>query len=422
LKKIGFTFLGALQVIKEITIEDVGIGNSFYFFASKYVLEEAAKPSIQRTVHRFCSLMRKMDVKTAIVEELLPQHKSIKKELEAIQRYYNLQAEIVSYRITCLTKKIKILGEITNCNDNVFLSSAILINFKPPDNEWRSYLFRAIVTTPKLYNRMGSPQVPLLNTYLHVSKTFDCEVTAANDRIRSFKITGTYFGQQNGVTSVCCHAALSTCINNTSFLPIGEIEPEEINRVLGIDHINNKFGKGDNEKKGLTFLEVDDFLQRANINKLWISFFDNPLVDYNSWIYHYIESGCPALLFFTTNNLSDLHVISVLGHTLLSDIWRSEAEPVYSLFTGRLEYKPASNWVDNFIIHDDNFGMNLCLPIDSLKRSTIPRLDPTFRAYYAAIVLPQNVSTEALEAEHASSVITKDTLDEFAKSQAADFS
>jgi hypothetical protein len=407
-------------MIKNITIEDVGLGNSFYSFAGRYACDEASKPSTQRTLHRFCSLMRKMDVETAIIEDLLPEHPAIKKEIDAIQRYYKNQAEIIAYRVTCLNKKIRKIEEIRKCGDDDFLSSALLINFKSPKSEWKSYLFRAIVTTPKLYNRLGSAQVPLLNTYLHVSKTFDCEVSEAEGRIHGFKITGTYFSQQNGVTSVCCHAALSTCINNVSFLPLGEIEPEYINNVLGIDHVKTRFGNGEKEMKGLTLETIDDFFEKVKINSLWISFFDNPLVEYNNWIYHYIESECPVLLFFTTNNPNDLHVVSVLGHTFLSDIWRSEAEPVYSLFTGRLEYKPASNWVDNFIIHDDNFGMNLCLPIDSLKRSTLPRMDPTFRAYYAAIILPQTVKTEAVEAEYASSIISKVTLETLKKTVGLD--
>ena len=103
--------------------------------------------------------------------------------------------------------------------------------------------------------------------------------------------------------------------------------------------------------------------------------------------------------------------VTPLGvHTRASDLWRSEAEPAYSARAGRFEYKPASKWVDNFIVHDDNFGMNLCLPIDSLKRTTFPKYDPTFRALCAGVLIPKGVRTLPTEAEYASSAVARDIL------------
>jgi hypothetical protein len=233
------------------------------------------------------------------------------------------------------------------------------------------------VTVPKIYS---SPPLPLLNTYLHVTNTFPCEVQIGDNVFHPFSIKGTSFAQQNGITNVCCHAALAAAINNSAFLNLSPITAENINRILNIDHTNVQFGKGNKEKRGLTVFEIDEVLKAYKLNRFWFDFFESPLIPYNQSIYNYIESGCPVILLFTTESAYDLHVVAVLGHSLLTDIWRYEAEPAYFPVAERLEYKPASKWIDNFIIHDDNFGMNLCLPIDSLKRTTFPKYDPTFRA------------------------------------------
>lgn len=394
----------------KVTLEKVGPGNSFYSFTAKYSLEEASNPSAHRTFHRLCSLMRKMNVRTGIVEELDLNFPEIKEEIDAINIYHSGKTEFKLYRLTFVIRDVTDMSKIGTLVDSDFLASAILINYKNTEGTWRSYIYKAIVTIPKIYATADSPPLPLLNTYVHACNNFSCEVQTGESAPHKFNVTGTFFAQQNGTTSVCCHAALAACINNATFIKGPAITPEAINKILGIDHINSRFGRRDNEKKGLTVVEIDTFLKARNLNRLWFDFFSRPLVPYNQLIYNYIESGCPVLLGFTTESPHDLHVVAVLGHTLLSDIWRSEAEPVYSTFAERLEYKPASKWVDNFIIHDDNFGMNLCLPIDSLKRTTFPKYDPTFRASWAAVIIPETVKTQATEAEYASSVVTEDAL------------
>jgi hypothetical protein len=111
-----------------------------------------------------------------------------------------------------------------------------------------------------------------------------------------------------------------------------------------------------------------------------------------------MEGGASSLLIFTTKNQSSMHVVPVLGHTLNTDIWHAEAELAYKK-RNSLNYRPASEWVDHFIINDDNFGMYLCLPVDSLKKSTPFNTDPEFRAYAAIIIVPVKLETPAIEAE-----------------------
>jgi hypothetical protein len=349
-----------------------------------------------------------MNVRTAVAEELEADHTAIKDEIEALNTYLSGKTELKSYRLTFIDRDVDDLSKVAGLPDSDFLASAILINYKNTEGKWKSYVYRAVVAVPKIYS--SSPPLPLLNTYLHVTNAFPCEVRINDDVLHKFVVTGTYFGQQNGVTNVCSHAALTACLNNAAFLRLPPITPESINKILNIDHATVRFGKGLSERGGLNAVEFETVLKAYNVERFWFDFFEYPLIPYNQVIYNYIESGCPVILAFTTENPYNLHVVTVLGHTLLSDIWRPEAEPVYSTFAERLEYKPASKWIDNFIIHDDNFGMNLCLPIDSLKRTTFPKYDPTFRAIWAVAVIPEKVTTPASEAEYASSLVIEDVL------------
>jgi hypothetical protein len=119
-------------------------------------------------------------------------------------------------------------------------------------------------------------------------------------------------------------------------------------------------------------------------------------------------------------------VVSILGHTLNSDMWKPEAELVYSGYyeedhkntsiikrEDRLDnYKSTAAWVDHFIIHDDNFGMYFCLPVEALKRVTLPKDDPRFRAFSATAIIPPGVTTSLYkEVERASALITQQILD-----------
>lgn len=398
-------------------LKPVEPGHSFFRLIYDYCLEERYQPCINRALHRLCSLMRKMNAKTVVIEDIESSCSEIKDECLAIKAYYSRNIKIRAHKFTFLNKEIKNLKEIPQLKDSSFLSSALIINFTDRNGKWKSYLFKAIVSIPEInYAEFGT--IPLLNYYLHIYKTFRCKVSISEYDIHEFNIIGTFFCQQNSVTSVCAHASLCMTINNMNFEKIGLPNPgivtaECVNKIVGIDHRNIKFGIN---KDGLSKEEIQEVLKKFELSITWTDFFENPNVEYNEYIYRYIESRCPVLLVFTTDSTA-LHVVPVLGHTLNSDMWRPEAEPAYSVQDSRLNYRSAAAWVDHFIIHDDNFGMYLCLPVDTLKRVTLPKHDPTFRANFAVVVLPSGVTTPAWEVEWASVVIVKSLLQTLKKKE-----
>lgn len=384
----------------------VGKGHSFFSFINKYCLGEAPGLSHNSAFHRLCSLMRKMDVKTAAIEEMPHLHDEIKEECSALNTYYKKEIKVRVFRITFLTEKISTLKDISILKNESFLSSSIVINFKEPKRGWRSYLFSAIVTIPKIKNDPKFGDIPLLNNYLHICRTFKREINISEDNKIEYAIRGTYFCEQNSITSVCAHASLCMILNNMD-LTVGLITPEHINRIIEVDHNEKRFGDKPNVR--FTNEEIEKVLRTYGLTYELLDFFGNPNMEYNDYIYKYIESKCPVLLIFQTDATVS-HVVPIFGHTLNSDMWRPEAEIAYSP-SSRLDFlKSASAWVDHFIIHDDNFGMYFCLPVDALKRITLPKYDPTFRAHYAVVIKPQNVTTPPREAEWASSIVIVDFL------------
>lgn len=349
--------------------------------------------------------MRKMGVQTALIEEIDPTFPEISAECTALSiRHDGKSIEIKAFRITFIHKKINSIDEIHEVDEKSFLASVIIINFKI-DYNWTSYLFRAIVALPGITTEDG--RTLLLNNYIRVFNTFPCEIELSAGVFRKFEITGTYFGQQNNATSVCGHAALCMALNNMTMFNGGMIAPEDINRAIGADHSKQKFGSG----VGLSIEDIRKALTNFGLHYTEMDFFANPTIEYNEKVYKYIESGFPVLLIFSTK--SELHVVTVLGHTLNTDLWRPEAEFAYTGLVDPADlitYRPAAAWVDHFIINDDNFGMYQCLPVESLKRMTLPKYDTTFRARFAIMVVPSNVTTPAYEAEYASVKVTKDIL------------
>jgi len=378
--------------------------HSFFEFINKYCLGEKSGLSHNSAFHRLCSLMRKMDVKTIIIESIPNLYDEIKDECSALNSYYG-KINIKAYRITFLAKEISTLVAVSSLKDNDFLSSSIIINYKNSREGWKSYLFSAIVTIPKIKNNQKFAEIPLLNNYLQIFKTFKREVFISQDTKFEYKITGSFFCQQNSITSVCAHASLCMILNNMH-LSAKIITPEDINRIIGVTHQEVKSG----EKIIIEFTnkEIEMVLNKYGLNYELLDFFENPNIEYNDYIYKYIESNCPVLLQFRTD-ISTSHVVPILGHTLNSDMWRPEAETAYS-YLNQWDFLSSSAWVDHFIIHDDNFGMYFCLPVDTLKRITLPKYDPNFRAYYAIVIKPLDIKTSFREAEASCLVIVSKLL------------
>lgn len=375
-----------------VKFNDVKKGCSlFRFLPSVWLTEEPNN----RAIHRLFTLMRKTGALSVITEAVAEDHELVKEECEAVDAYYGQNVEKKIHRVVFLVKDVSDVDELKEVDmDEDFLSCSIIINYKTPEDTWKSYLFQSISSIPRKKTDAGR-LLPLLNNYVHFCKKFSCDIKVSETETIEFHIYGTYFCQQNGITNVCSHASLCMTINNNDLPGTDQVSCEDVNKALKIDHSKKMFENGG----GLQLPQIVNYLESLGLELDVFSFFDNPNVDYAEHAYRYMEGGLPTLLVFSTKPGQSLHIVPIVGHTLNSDMWRPEAEYIYSGFFEALNYRPSSTWVDHFIIHDDNYGMYSCLPVDSLRRTTLPKYDTSFRAFYTIAIKPKEVKASPLVAE-----------------------
>lgn len=399
----------------------VDSGNSFFSFIRRYCNQKEPNTAL----HRLCTLMRKMGVRQVFVEDVAATEDDVRNEHDALDRYFETETNFSAFRFTFMSAAVPAAEDIREVPSSCFLASAILINLEDPRrNQWKSYLFKAVVAEPHIVNHprfrditKGAgdhcAQLPLQNYYLNIHKTFKCELNYEENSSHTFEIKGTYFCQQNALTSVCAHAALSMTLNNISlpYAPGRMVATEDINRIIQVDHSSERFNWPDDGeiKRGLNREEITSVLNHFGYRFDFIDFFLRPNIEYDQYIYRYIESRCPVLLSFKTDSPVS-HVVPVLGHTLNFDMWSQEAEEAYNSANRLNDYMPTASWVDHLIIHDDNLGMYRSLPVGTLKRITLPKHDPSFRAEFAVAPVPACLSLNLMKAEWASVIRVKDWL------------
>ncbi len=106
-----------------------------------------------------------------------------------------------------------------------------------------------------------------------------------------------------------------------------------------------------------------------NPESIWRGRLDHP---YQKYLYAGVESGTGALLGFhynddAKNSVVQHHIVPVFGHTFNQDTWVPRAEQSYFSAGAALRFLVSDSWLSSFIIHDDNFGANYCLPKLFLK-------------------------------------------------------
>ncbi len=362
-------------------------GKSFFELRGKVWF--AGSRNNNRPFHRLCSLMRKMGAVRVVVETLdIRKDCDIRQEIKALEIYYQSKdLNPTIFRLTFIRSEVASIEQLMSLDDSAFLASAIVINICPFGNNWDSYIWEAIVTLPHLFNSDSTPQVvPMLNNYYHVSKTFERHIEVEGGKI-TFNIRGSFFCQQNRATSVCAHAAIQTLVNNAFNLSTNNtLRSEEINQSLGIDHKLHKIDRG------LNFGQMHQVLTKSPLNcrLKTIDFTKQQETNYIEMLHHLIESKCPCLLTFTTSRPDESHVVAVIGHTLNSDSWHPEAQLAFARERSRLNYLSSAQWIDHFIINDDQFGMYYCLAVNTLRKDPSISKDMTFRAGCLFAVVPSD--------------------------------
>jgi hypothetical protein len=359
---------------------------SFYFDLVGSVWKAALSNNLP--LHRLCTLARKQGATFVLIESALsrPVVRSEIDDLDAANGGGGA-AEAIAISFFASAGRPDAIAEV---DEGEFLGQAVVINYRPPGSPdfSHSYIFEAIVPPPSLSGGSSGTKL-LLNNYISGQKQFDCIV-----RGRVFRVDGIYYCQQNASTHVCAHASLR--------MAIGPNKNEEftsgyINKLLGV-----KPPCG-----GLQLGQIVAVLKDQG--------FDADVVDcskleretYISILASIVESGDQALLVFKTGlqsgGVSQEHVVLVFGHTRNADEWHPQAIPAYA-GPGSAKYLPAANWIDHFLIHDDNLGPYYTLSSHSLE------FDPDVAAHWIVAIRDKTPNFTPHGAEALAAVVLSNFL------------
>jgi hypothetical protein len=342
--------------------------------------------------------MRKMEVKCYLREELVP-NQEITDEIADASARTSGTATGNAVRFTFFRKPV-ISGDLHSLTDDDILGYAVVMSLQLPDGKARAYILESVIRVPTIWvtSKAGPPEMRrLTNYYVHCSRDFTT-VVGTNSHNHSFQIRGCYFCQQNDLTHVCAHAALRVAVNSSSYAG-PKLTNRMINKILAIDHsVGHRFGKYDKEpeSQGVSVEQIDKVVKHIGYDVQIANFYANPAIDYAEFIYPLIESGCPVILGVFKPNVA--HVVAVLGHTLNTDRWTPQARSGYgSLPTS--PYISTSQWVDHFIVSDDNFGMYSTVPTEAIRNLLVPKYNANLHAGFAVGLVPKNVGFSGYAAE-----------------------
>lgn len=341
-------------------------------------------------IQRIFSQARTLDVKTLVIESIKSVGFSEEDDLDLKEAGFSVSLSPL-IRLSFFDSSLKDLEELSKCDESNFIGYAILKQV-PCGSNYRYIVFESVLKPSRL-----------VNNYIHVLKTYNVNVGG-----RFFKVKGVLYCQQNGLTNVCAHIALRTCIAIVS--PSGDVSYRKINKILadsGTPFISAKpvtssspsSINGLSTKQMLTVLDslgikysLKQTKKEDSQGKDEEADLVKPTIPYRSYLYASIESGYPALLGFTFKGESaqeGAHIIPIFGHTFNEDAWVPNADHSYFKIGKDTRYIASESWVSTYICHDDNFGSYYCLPRQYISEDSVTVIS----------IKPEQVKYDAIDAE-----------------------
>ncbi|MFA4829278.1 MAG: hypothetical protein WC855_12475 [Thermodesulfovibrionales bacterium] len=294
----------------------------------------------------------------------------IEYELNYLREYYKTSIKTEAYKLYFIREKISNNGKV-DLRKITFLSCSAIVNYSSKNNS-DSYLLYSVTALPKKHQFIKDKSIPLMNYYFHSVKDYPFQFLGPDNEKVKFTIRGAPFFQRNDKTSFCMQAALATMLNNIR--PEQELLlPNRINEIYGIN-FGEEFSM-DPKNTVEVIKKLGLYTKRFVFNQRHTKKIFKELLERYDWppsslLYPWMESGFPGFIIFYPpltkgTDKEAFHVVPIIGHTLNTDSWQPEADILYKKQVD-LHFRSVSAWVDNFIIHDDNFGMYLCYPTSKL--------------------------------------------------------
>jgi len=218
-------------------------------------------------------------------------------------------------------------------------------------------------------------------SFVLCQEDFYVDIKVDQQNQQRLKIRGTPFIQQDGQLGCCSHAAIAMVDNiliHGRDKPKGTREisdPYLIGDIAELVYQLHPYAGGQRPTRGLSSLHISDVLKSMGYFPLVYEFQKDKKTPFTAerLIYYYLESKIPVILGIPVTRGN--HALTVIGHSFEPDLWWGVAEmSYYSRTTSDPNYRCSTTWVQNFIVHDDNFGPYLTIPKELIWAFTAENL------------------------------------------------
>jgi len=327
-------------------------------------------------IRRLFSLCRRSESESVVIEDV-PAQDCVASENHALLARFPDCKHVALKRISFWKKKVEKEDDLKNCKSADCQGYALLKQDIVPSQKYdRWHVFEAVI--PKYQHH---------HNYCPVSSSFKFRAVA-----KEFEVKGCLYAQQNTLNKACAQVALRSLLATRLARP--EFSYEEIDAFAR--ELNPSFLP----KNGLKTNQISHVLTRFGVDHLAMDYTAAPGMKtdfpFQKIIYSGIESGSGALLAFSLsgpNAPQSGHIIPCFGHTFNEDAWAPQADSAYFRIGEVIKYIPSRAWLSSFIVHDDNFGANFCIPHSFLRPEQVR---------YAVELYPPKYAYSGAEAEIAS--------------------
>lgn len=323
-------------------------------------------------IRRFLTLARQREASTLIIEQVLAQE-DILAENEWLRNRYDDYSNPDLLRISIWRTETIPTVDMDEVSPDTCVGYAILKRDWIPSldfNEW--HIYEAVLS-----------KYPHAHNYCHAVAQFVFKTGK-----KEWYIQGCLYAQQNGLNKACAQVAIRSVVAT-----------RQASAALSYSEINTyaaQIAPVDNPGNGLNTEQISYILDKYGLNHVAIDYGSSPnlktTLPFEKLIYSGIESGAGALMVFDMQGPEAPdgvgHIIPCFGHTFNEDAWAPQAKAAYFQIGETIRYIPSRAWASSFIVHDDNFGANLSIPVTFLKPdqvSYVTELLPDGFAYSGAL-------------------------------------
>lgn len=311
-----------------------------------------------------------MGVRSIVVEDGLARH-DVVEEIAHLEEHARVpDGEVTARTITFLHYGRRRDGDFSAVPAGAVMGQMTIVTFPMPEGP-RSYVYEAIFQVPG--KKAGTEQ--LLNN--HVTVVGDFKVVA---RGVEHQLRGSYFCQQNGITSICAHCAVRTLVRSLS------------KSVVTVPMLNQLWDYDPDTRSGTTE-QVVRVLRHFGMAAVVYDLKGKSALPDVGWDLPALlaDAASPSLLVLAGSRLD--HVVPILGHTMNSDEWHPIGTTLH--VEGQETVSSSSLWTDHLVIHDDLLGPYFCLSKAGLIEARERKLEPKL----VIAVLPPGVTVSPAKAE-----------------------